>query len=618
MTSRSNRRRGHRDTGGTRGSIARGVSNAYRYAPLIAVVVVWFTITDKWGTGPLGGLVLTLAGFAALLFASWRRRLAYMQRTDPGFYLGFWTHMVHLVRVWRLFCLWSRAIAGLTLTNRGVAVLPPPRPIRGRDGVWFYVDGAGTFQGRVRHGAYAVTSDTLRKNAPALAEYLGAYEVAFKHIRRGEDPANTIIGQLATAVGAASGVSEIRVFYVDSMGRLMRLRELPVAPKGKIAFGRHADGSPAYVDAGLSTFIAGMTGSGKSNVLWTMLASYRRAGIPVRLYVSDPKGGMELRRLGRQLGKGTPMFSVHQYAKTPAATAAMIKSMHGGMVKRQEVYGDNDLRSHVPTVEDPLCILICDEFLTLTKEVKADSDTDFGRLLFQGRSVGYITIALAQDPTKQTAGDLRDMFPQRIALKLPGPHAAVPALGVAAPCHLLEGPGLGYMIRDGDMEASKFRVPLVMEPEVGKIALGELLDMPGDEVGGEPTTLYRLYGTLPVEEYPEFEGAPTLLYVGITKGETPEDFARRESQHDAEKAFMDYVNDDLTRLQVWPSRPKALEMEQLAIETERPVFNTQHNTGNPWRRAVKRRPWNHPLRRAQAEQWAGKGRTSTRPKVTAS
>ena len=596
-------RSGPRGIGGLRATYATWTSNAYRFAPVVGPVLLWIwlsgTLFASAPGGPIAALALTAATLATALYLSWRHRLRTMGKTTRGFYLPFWTHVAHLVRVWRLFCFWARAVASLRMTQvqRGPTVLPPPRPLRRAEGVWWFVDGDGTIRGRVKHGPYGITSEALSTNAAALSEYLGAYEVGVRNLRHPARHHGKVLGDLAAAWGTVSGSSEIRVYYVDSIGRMMHLRELPAAPQGKVAFGRHADRSPAYVDAGLSTFISGMTGAGKSNILWTLLADLRRSNTPVRLYVSDPKGGMELSVLGEQVGKSTDdMFEVRQYAKSAAETTAMIKSMHAGMVKRQQAQAGRKQRKHTPTTAEPLAILVCDEFLALEKEARGGADTDLGRLLYQGRAVGYITIALVQDPTKATSGDLRDMFPQRIALKLPSPSSSVPALGIAAPCHHISEPGVGYVFKDGETEAQRFRAPYVRDEDVERIARGEVLDMPGDEIGGEPTTLYRHYGR------PTPDAEEVLLYIGITN-----DYAKRTQQHRDTKAWWDQVTRSTT--ETWPSRNKALIEEAKAIKAEAPVYNVEHNVGNPLRRPNAKRPMSDPRRQAEVRRWGG---TTTR------
>ena len=606
MSSRSSRHwYGPRSVGGFRATYAKWVSNAYRYAPVVVPLALWFILTGLLFAGApggaLAGLALTVVILAAVMLASWRHRLKVMQRTIDGFYLPFWTHVAHLVRAWRLYCFWARAVASVRMTEaqRGVTVLPPPRPLKKTDGVWWLVDGDGTIHGRVKHAPYGVTHESLSAKSGALSEYLGAYEVGVRNLRRPAAQRGKVLADLATAWGTVSGSSEIRVYYVDSIGRIMYLRELPAAPEGKVAFGRHADRSCAYVSAGLSTFIMGMTGAGKSNILWTMLADLRRSNTPVRLYVSDPKGGQELSLLGERVGdKSNPLFEVRQYAKTVAETAAMIASLRGAMQKRQTQMGG--ARKHTPTTESPLTILVIDEFLGLGKEIKGGADSDLGLLLTQGRSSGFIVIGLAQASTKDVLGELRDLFPQRIALKLPSPASSVPALGIQAPCHLITEPGVGYVFKDGEYAAVKFRAPFVTDPETERIARGEPIDMPGDETGGTPTTVYRFYGRLPVDEYPQFEGKEVLLYIGKSV-----DFPARRKQHEADKAWADYIDDSKTRLETWPTEQKALIEETKAIKAEGPIFNVKDNGANPIRQPNRKRPASDPRRQAEAQRWTG-------------
>jgi S-DNA-T family DNA segregation ATPase FtsK/SpoIIIE len=72
-----------------------------------------------------------------------------------------------------------------------------------------------------------------------------------------------------------------------------------------VPVGRREDGQPWAVRLrGSHTLVAGATGAGKGSVLWSLIRSLGpgiRDGL-VRLWVLDPKGGMEL-------APGAPLFA---------------------------------------------------------------------------------------------------------------------------------------------------------------------------------------------------------------------------------------------------------------------------------------------------------------------
>lgn len=77
--------------------------------------------------------------------------------------------------------------------------------------------------------------------------------------------------------------------------------------------------------------------------------------------------------------------------------------------------------------------------------------------------------------------------------------------------------------------------------------------------------------SMPHYVYRCFDARGRLLYVGCTYNPPA-----RMKQHRAEKREW-ITKVASTRLTVWPDRRKALDMERLAIETERPIHNKAFN-----------------------------------------
>ena len=93
-------------------------------------------------------------------------------------------------------------------------------------------------------------------------------------------------------------------------------------------------------------------------------------------------------------------------------------------------------RSHTPTVEEPLVLLVIDEIATLTaytidRKVRAEIEQLLGLILSQGRAVGVNVIAAVQDPAKDVL-PFRQLFPTRIALRLTEPSQVAMVSGDSA------------------------------------------------------------------------------------------------------------------------------------------------------------------------------------------
>jgi hypothetical protein len=307
---------------------------------------------------------------------------------------------------------------------------------------------------------------------------------------------------------------------------------------------------------------------GKSNLCWTLLADANRQRIPIRLYVSDPKGGVELDALEGHVGEINGNMDVHHYAKTPTATAKMIETLEGGMQKRQEVMKARGQRVHVPTKEDPLTVLILDETLSLVDILKKGVDSPLGRIAFMGGAVGYVVWANLQVAQVETVGRFRDLVPQRLCLATPSTGVTNAVLGdgtdaLGAKCNQIRTPGVGYSYADGDFHPSKFRVAMVTDAETrlvaaGKIPQGMLTDQ------GQRRALYRWYGM-------DATGGEVLLYVGKTN-----DLGRRTREHmDGGADWTEEVTHN--RVEWFPDERTVLAAEKKAIQDEHPQYNVVHN-----------------------------------------
>lgn len=187
-----------------------------------------------------------------------------------------------------------------------------------------------------------------------------------------------------------------------------------------VTVGRTEAGEPWTLKVhGSHLLVAGLTGSGKGSILWSVLKGLAPAikSGHVVVWAIDPKGGMELFR-------GRPLYT--RYCdSTPAEMTAMLGDLVGEMDRRTQKYKPMT-RQHEPTVEEPLIVCVIDEcaklFVPLSKkkadtDVAAEAKARVTLLVNQGRSCGIHVLALLQNPRKEVV-DMRDEFPDRVALRL--------------------------------------------------------------------------------------------------------------------------------------------------------------------------------------------------------
>jgi hypothetical protein len=437
---------------------------------------------------------------------------------------------------------------------------PPLRQVRG--------DGHGTFTATVKCGEIGVPVFAVEKQTAALAEVIGCREVVVNQVR--------------------PGVARLAIHWRDPIGRALPLADLPISTSpGHVAYGIRQDGSVATVNATQSILIGGLTRKGKSNLVWALLADLLRQGIYVDLYVSDPKGGVELDQLEAQLDiDGPRLLRVRQYAKTAAET---------GMHARQYWMKQNGARKIAPDETNPLVVTILDETLPLTDILKKGTDSPLGRVAYTGAAAAYVVWANTQVAQVDAIGRFRDLVPQRICFATPNPQVTDSVLGagsesLGAYCSDIREPGVGYSHSEGDKVARKFRAAMVTDDETQLIAQGMLppavvnkareawdraaegAQVAGKSRGARRTALYRWFYV----DDPEYGNS--LGYVGISY-----DVIHREAQHTAGlRAFME---GNVRRETQWfPSRGEAVAAEALAIATEKPIWSQQHNQGNSRRR----------------------------------
>jgi S-DNA-T family DNA segregation ATPase FtsK/SpoIIIE len=166
---------------------------------------------------------------------------------------------------------------------------------------------------------------------------------------------------------------------------------------------------------GTHVLVVGATDAGKGSVLWSLIAALVGGvrGGTVKLWVFDPKGGMEL-------AAGQPLFDRFACEDFPAMADCLEQAVKVMQDRTRRLRGIT--RQHMPSVDEPLYVIVIDELAALTayltdRHLKDRIKAALGLILTQGRAAGVHVVAAAQDPRKEVL-TLRDLFPTRIGLRL--------------------------------------------------------------------------------------------------------------------------------------------------------------------------------------------------------
>ncbi len=179
----------------------------------------------------------------------------------------------------------------------------------------------------------------------------------------------------------------------------------------------------------------------------------------VQLWAFDPKGGMEL-------GGGLPLFTRFARKDFEQMADMLEEALAVAQARTERLAGKT--RQHIPTIDEPLIVLVIDELAALTayvtdRKLKDRIKAALGLLLTQGRAVGVHVVAAIQDPRKE-ALPFRNLFPTRIGLRLSEEGEVDLTLGDGmrdrgALCDRIpkSAPGVGYVVLDGDPTPMRVR-----------------------------------------------------------------------------------------------------------------------------------------------------------------
>lgn len=400
------------------------------------------------------------------------------------------------------------------------------------------------------------------------------------HVAAGRESIAAVIGcrEVYVRPGKHNGIALLEFAWGDPLRRTITLKDLPPPPGTDLTFGLTEDSDPIGLDPSTSALIIGLSGSGKSGVVWALVAALIRSNVPYRLIVIDPKGGMELRAL-RDLA--------YRYAVMPDDIAEVLTESAGEMRRRQEELGDAGERKYTATPSMPYTVLIVDEFLALTTFVsgrlKARIERDLGLIITQGRAPGFVGWFCSQGSQLDALGRVRTFIPQRICMATDDVETTIAALGSdarhTARCDQisLKTPGIGYMHVDGMRGLRRFRAVWITDRETRLIGRNEL---PAYAYTRAPV----LGGRRPIHlrrRRPPRDGRTAIyawishdnecLYVGISN-----DPDRRMGEHVEDKPWVEEA--DHVKLVRWcDTRDEALVEEERLIKLWHPRYNIIHN-----------------------------------------
>lgn len=251
----------------------------------------------------------------------------------------------------------------------------------------------------------------------------------------------------------------------DPFASVVKVADLPPVPEKQrggvvVATGIDSWGGGVTRDLRLPTLLVGGKGSGKSSEVWVCIERLLALGIPFRLRVFDPKGGVEFADLHDV---------AYVYERDATRWPEFLGAVLGGMERRLDVMQKRGIRKLTAehfTEAEPFDLTIIDELLTVAafsdKRTKVNfrnrkiSTEDAWTKIFlsQCRAAGYSVLACTQLSQKSGVGDMRDMFDYTTVLRVPSDDI-VRAVGydpALCPAHMIPAgekyAGQGYQMTE--------------------------------------------------------------------------------------------------------------------------------------------------------------------------
>lgn len=217
------------------------------------------------------------------------------------------------------------------------------------------------------------------------------------------------------------------IVFRDPFKSVIKVADLPAPTRGglSVVTGIDSWGGPVECDPRLPCLLVGGKGSGKSSEAWVMIERLLDLGIPFRLRIFDPKGGVEFSDL-----------APHAYVYESDATrwGPFLEDLLGGITVRGALMakrGIRKLEAEHFTEAEPFDLTLIDELLTVAafsngkdkiryRDKRVSTEDGFTKIfLSQCRAFGYGCVALSQLSQKSGVGDMRDMFDNTTVLRVP-------------------------------------------------------------------------------------------------------------------------------------------------------------------------------------------------------
>lgn len=336
-------------------------------------------------------------------------------------------------------------------------------------------DGLGGFVAEVKAGTEGLPVNALYAKAEDMSCVIGCREIAVQPIvdRDGN-----------------YGSAKLRFQWSDPLAKIVPPASITVLPPGAAPIGVTDAATtmaiPVLNSAGESILtpmlVGGVSGSGKSTFNHAFLAGLIVQGIPVRLRIIDPAGGVEFAAYGDAWrdGAGTDRFRVVEYVDDAGEADALIARSYADMAKRMASITERRVRAHVPTLEEPLDIIVVDELLLLDTVLKKGSAANIvlGKYMSVCRKAGFGLMANTQQGHADAIGTIRERFRQRIAFATMSTEQTTTIMGsgqgsLLPPAHRIKGqPGTGYAFNAETNVIDKFRGVRFDDEQVERIARG--------------------------------------------------------------------------------------------------------------------------------------------------
>ena len=413
---------------------------------------------------------------------------------------------------------------------------------------------------------------------------VGAMGRAEMHALNFKDPIrSTLYVDRVRMKKLSSGIVRMWVEWGDHLKKFTSLSDIPMASSpDMLAVGVKENGTVFELPIGKSVLAVGLTGTGKSSFAWALVYALIRAGIPFRLTIGNPK--FVEWKIAKESMEASPI--VYRYTDSPYQLGK------GGLGKGQFMWEiQHDLteklkkipvgqRIATPTEEDPLDIIIIDETLPLTDELRKEKGNHpLAMVTYQGRAAGSWCIFLSQTAEKDVIGPVRDLVPIVLAFSVKSREQADMALGSGSVNkglvpHMLdpvEDVGICYYSFDTGDDGPA-RIGFATDYDIPYLIMGQIPPPPPSEVDkysyDRPCYVYEYYG---LDENNQKE----CKYIGEAY-----DWQKRFKQHEEkEPEMMAEVIPEWTVVDLWPSKASAETEEVIRIKKVHPKWNKQHNAG---------------------------------------